>query len=503
MTNMTEPNTYQLFIVGGGVNGCGIARDAAGRGLSVCLAEQSDLAGATSSGSTKLIHGGLRYLEHYEFSLVRKSLTERETLWKIAPHLIRPLRFVLPHHKGLRPAWLIRLGLALYDHLGGRKQLATSTTLNLARDDAGKPLQAKYKKGFEYSDCWVDDARLVVLNALDATRKGANILTHTKVISAQRENGKWKIQTENSHNEIHTFYAEVLINATGPWVDHFLNTATGDQNPDQIRLVRGSHIVVPRRFDHDRCYLFQNSDDRIVFAIPYEDRFTLIGTTDNDYHGPPSQVAITDKEIDYLCQAVGEYFAEPVLPEEVVWSYSALRPLLDSGESDAQSVTRDYQIKTQTHQGKTALINIYGGKITTYRLLAEEVMNAVEPYLPNQSAPWTASQPLPGGEFATDQFPTQVSALLEQYPFLSMQHAHRFIRLYGTLAHAILEAKTSYEDMGLHFGGDLYEAEVSYLINNEWATNAQDVLWRRTKEGLKFSVEQREKLDQFFQTLTP
>ena len=500
---MTEPNTYQLFIVGGGINGCGIARDAAGRGLSVCLAEQSDLAGATSSGSTKLIHGGLRYLEHYEFALVRKSLTERETLWKIAPHLIRPLRFVLPHHKGLRPAWLIRLGLALYDHLGGRKQLPTSTTLNLNRDDAGKPLQEQYKKGFEYSDCWVDDARLVVLNALDAARHGANILTRTKVISAKRENDKWKIQTQNSQNEIQTFYADVLINAAGPWVDHFLNTATDDQAPDQIRLVRGSHIVVPRRFDHDRCYLFQNADNRIVFAIPYEDQFTLIGTTDSDYDGNPDQVTITDEEIDYLCQAVGEYFVEPVLPDEVVWSYSALRPLLDSGESDAQFVTRDYQIKTQTHQDKMALINIYGGKITTYRLLAEDVMNAAAPYLPNESSSWTASQPLPGGEFATDQFPAQVGALVERYPFLTTEHAHRFTRLYGTLVDEILKGKTSYEDMGLHFGGDLYEAEVNYLINNEWATNAQDVLWRRTKEGLKFSVKQREKLEQFFQTLTP
>ncbi len=360
---------YDIFIVGGGINGCGIARDAVGRGYSVALAEMNDLGSGTSSWSTKLIHGGLRYLEHYEFRLVRESLMEREVLWAAAPHIIKPMRFVLPHHSGLRPAWLLRLGLFLYDHIGGRKKLPPTRVLDLTTDEAGKPLKPQFRRAFEYSDCWVNDARLVVLNARDAANRGAVIHTRTKVVSARRENGVWQITLEGG-GERHTVTAGLLVNAAGPWVDAFLQGSLG-RNDKHVRLVQGSHIVIQRKFEHERAYFFQNSDGRIFFAIPYEEDFTLIGTTDRDYSGDPGKAEISAEEIDYLCAGASEYFRDPVTPADIVWTYSGVRPLFDDGASKAQEATRDYVLKADTENGKAACINIFGGKITTYRRLSE------------------------------------------------------------------------------------------------------------------------------------
>ncbi|PWC31547.1 glycerol-3-phosphate dehydrogenase, partial [Azospirillum sp. TSO22-1] len=359
-------------MIGGGINGCGIARDAAGRGASVFLCEQGDLASATSSASTKLIHGGLRYLEYYEFRLVREALKEREVLWRMAPHIIRPLRFVLPHLAGLRPAWFLRLGLFLYDHLGGRERLPGTRTLDLRTDEAGQPLKPGLKRAFEYSDCWVEDARLVVLNAQDAARLGATIRTRTRCVEAARRDGLWQVTVEDVRTGVRsTIRAKVLVNAAGPWVAEVLEQCLRTEVGHRIRLVQGSHIVVPRLFAHERCYIFQNADGRIVFAIPYERDFTLIGTTDQDYQGDPAGVHATEAEITYLCAAAGEYFATPIRPEDVVWSYSGVRPLFDDGASAAQAATRDYVLALDAPEGGAPLLSVFGGKITTYRKLAE------------------------------------------------------------------------------------------------------------------------------------
>lgn len=495
---MTEPDqTVDVFVVGGGINGCGIARDAAGRGYTVFLAEMNDLASGTSSWSTKLIHGGLRYLEHYEFRLVREALMEREVLWALAPHIIRPLRFVLPHHEGLRPAWFLRLGLFLYDHLGGRKQLPATATLDMRTDPAGKPLKPLFSKAFEYSDCWVDDARLVALNARDAADRGAVIRTRSKVTEAVRTDNGWRITVQNRLDDsTSTVAARVLVNAAGPWVDRVLNETTGRNDARNVRLVQGSHIVVPKLFEHDRSYIFQNADGRIIFAIPYEQDFTLIGTTDQDYTGDPKDVAITPAEITYLCAAASEYFTTPITPDDVTWTYSGVRPLFDDGASKAQEATRDYVLRDEA-VGSGGLINIFGGKLTTYRKLGEAVLEKIEARLGARGARWTRGAALPGGDFPVDGTGDLVAALRAEYPFLSNDLVKRLVRLYGTRTRNLVGDAASLTDLGRCFGADLYEAEVRYLMAQEWAVESADVLWRRTKLGLRLSTEDVSALQEF------
>ena len=488
-----------IFVIGGGINGCGIARDAAGRGYSVVLAEMKDLASGTSSASTKLIHGGLRYLEHYEFRLVREALMEREVLWAMAPHVIWPMRFVLPFQKGgLRPAWLIRLGLFLYDHIGGRRLLPATSTLDMTRDAAGGPLKSLFRKAFEYSDGWVDDARLVVLNARDAADRGADVRVGTKVIGAGRENGHWSVETENVETgERATVRARMLVNAAGPWVDKVLSGALGRNDVHNVRLVQGSHIVVKKKFADPRAYFFQNPDGRIMFAIPYEADFTLIGTTDRDYDGDPREVRISDEEIGYLCRSASEYFAEPVEPSDIVWTYSGIRPLFDDGASKAQEATRDYVLKLEGTNGKAPLLNIFGGKLTTYRRLAESALEKIGEAIGAKGAEWTATSRLPGGDFPAQRFDDQVAAVAARYPFLARDHARRLVRLYGTKATAILGGAASAADLGRHFGSDLYEVEVRWLMTKEWARHAEDVLWRRTKRGLHLSATEAAALEDY------
>ena len=483
-----------IAIIGGGINGCGIARDAAGRGLSVYLCEQNDLASGTSSWSTKLIHGGLRYLEHFEFRLVREALIERERLWRLAPHIIWPLRFVLPAHRGLRPAWLLRLGLFLYDHLGGRKLLPATRTLNLLSDEAGLPLKPDASIGFEYSDCWVDDARLVVLNAMDARSRGATIETHQKLISAERVDSHWRLLIEDQETkQTKTIEARALVNAAGPWVADILQQKVKSDMESNVRLVQGSHIVLRRIYDHDRAYIFQNADGRIIFAIPYQNQFTLIGTTDRDYKGDPGEVHATEDEIAYLIAAASEYFKSPLKREDVVWSYSGVRPLYDDGASKAQEATRDYVLKLDKPDGKAPLLSVFGGKITTYRRLAEAVLDRLKPYFPSLSAHigWTAQDCLPGGDFPETGFVALVDGLLADYPQFDRAYLTRLSRLYGTCARKILGSAKSMADLGQHFGGTLTAREIDYLISSEWAKTADDILWRRTKLGLVLTEAER------------
>ena len=493
--------TYDLAIIGGGINGCGIARDAAGRGLSVYLCEQGDLAGATSSASTKLVHGGLRYLEKYEFRLVREALTEREVLWGIAPHIIWPLRFVLPYHAGLRPAWLLRLGLFIYDHLGGRKLLPATRTLDLATDVAGKPLRpGSYRRGFEYSDCWVEDARLVALNARDAADKGAVIKTRTMAVSAERGSGGWRLATRDlATGADEKIAARVLVNAAGPWVGEVLARTQGRNAPASVRLVQGSHIVVRRLYEHDRCYIFQNADNRIIFAIPYEHDFTLIGTTDRDYAGDPADVKASPEEVSYLCDAANEYFATQLAPADVVWTYSGVRPLYDDGASDAQSATRDYVLELDA-AGGAPMLSIFGGKITTYRRLSMHATEKLAPFLPEMSrerADWSGSSALPGGDFPVAGFDALVGKLCADYGFMPREQVRRLARAYGTRARMVLGNAKAMADLGREFGAGLSEAEVLYLMHQEWAVEAQDVVWRRSKLGLRMSVAQIAELGRF------
>ena len=498
---------YDILIIGGGINGCGIARDAVGRGYSVYLCEAEDLASGTSSQSTKLIHGGLRYLEHYEFRLVREALTEREILWKIAPHIIHPLRFVLPHHKGLRPAWLLRLGLFLYDHIGGRKKLPTTKTLNLSKDETGKPLRLDYSKGYEYSDCAVDDARLVILNALDAAEHGASINTRAKCVDMQRTEGHWSATIEDQQTQRQTkINAKIIINASGPWADDVLEILHPITHKN-IRLVQGSHIIVPKIYSHDKCYIFQNQDDRIIFAIPYHEHFTLIGTTDHEYTGDPRKTKITQKEIDYLCSSANNYFNEQISPADIVGTYSGVRSLYNDGASKAQEATRDYVLRVDRPSPKVApMINIFGGKITTYRRLAESMMEKIEGLLEKESdlntGKWTSSEPLPGGDFAIEELSTLCKQLHKEYSFLSEDEATRFIKLYGTRAKKLLGDAKSYKDLGQAFGHSLYQREVEYLIKTEWAITAQDVLWRRTKLGLLFNTKEQAALEKWMADYT-
>ncbi len=489
---------FDLAVIGGGINGCGIARDAAGRGLSVFLCEQDDLACGTSSASTKLIHGGLRYLEYYEFRLVREALREREVLLTAAPHIISPLRFILPHHAGLRPAWLIRLGLFLYDHIGGRKFLPGTTSVNLLTDETGRPLKKNFSKGFEYSDCWVMDSRLVVLNAMDAAGKGAAIRTRTRLLSATRTGKAWTLNLlDKSRNEEYTVQAGVLVNASGPWLDELLARISHTATRENIRMVKGSHIIVRKMFDHDRAYIFQNEDGRIIFAIPYERDFTLIGTTDVDFHGDPGAVAISEEETSYLCRAASEYFTCGLTPADVVGSFSGIRPLFDDGKSDAKAATRDYVLKLDTGHGEAPLLSLYGGKITTYRKLAESVLAKLSPFLPDMGGEWTETAHLPGGNFRPDGFNAEVDKLLTRCPILNADLASRLIRTYGTCAGPMTAAIKDRQGLGKCFADNLYGFEIDYLIKNEWAKNAEDVLWRRTRLGLVVTTEETEVLNTY------
>lgn len=490
---------FDIFIIGGGVNGCGIARDAAGRGYSVALCEKEDLASGTSSGSTKLIHGGLRYLEHYEFRLVREALSERELLWKAAPHIIWPLRFVLPHHKELRPSWLLRLGLFLYDHIGGRKKLPATKSLDLTTHEAGNPLKSFLKKGFEYSDCWVEDSRLVVLNARDAADLGARIETRTECVKAERIGDLWKVTTKDvKTGETKTETAKLLINASGPWVDNVLNTSLQVSNAKNVRLVQGSHIVVPKMFEHDKCYIFQNADDRIIFAIPYEQDFTLIGTTDHDFKGTLEDIKISGEETEYLCHAASEYFESKIEKEQVVWDYSGVRPLYDDGASKAQEATRDYVLRVDGKSDEPKVINVFGGKITTYRRLAESMLEKVEEVLGAKSGKWTSGATLPGGDFEAEDFDKLVTSYSKAHPYLETKTVQRLVRAYGTHTKDILEPVSSAADLGEHFGSGLYEAETNYLAKKEWAKSAEDVLWRRSKLGLRLNDAEQAKLADWF-----
>ncbi|MEO3431814.1 glycerol-3-phosphate dehydrogenase [Inquilinus sp. CAU 1745] len=488
-------DTYDLLIVGGGINGAGIARDASGRGLKVLLCEQSDLASATSSASSKLIHGGLRYLELYEFRLVREALAEREVLLRAAPHIIRPLRFVLPHNKILRPAWMIRLGLFLYDHLGGKRSLPGTVGFDLRREPEGAPLKDRMTKGFAYSDCWVEDSRLVVLNAIDAQARGADILVRTRCVSARREEDQWRAtlrdETTGAEREV---TAKILVNAAGPWVDSFLKNVAGRDCKASLKLVKGSHIIVPRLYEGEHAYILQNADRRVIFAIPYED-FTLIGTTDIVYEGDPGKVAISEEEIRYLCDAVGRYFDKPVSPDEIVSSYSGVRPLYDDRQDNPSAVTRDYVFDVEAPGGDAPLLSIYGGKITTYRKLAEHALEKLSPHLPALKPAWTAAEPLPGGDVPDRDIDRFLAGLRSAFPCLPEDLAKRYCRLYGTLCHRFLDGVVSMDDLGIHFGASLYEREVRYLVDHEWARTAEDVLWRRTRLGLTMPEEGRVRLE--------
>ncbi len=497
---MSTDTLFDLIVIGGGVNGCGVARDAAGRGASVVLLEQGDLASATSSASTKLIHGGLRYLEHYKFRLVRESLMEREVLWAIAPHLIQPLRFVLPLHKGLRPPWMLRLGLFLYDHIGGRKRLPATKGIDLARDPAGAPLKPGYSKAFEYSDCWVDDARLVALNALDASERGATILTRTRMTAAERLADHWRVTAVGAKGETPTFRARCLVNAAGPWVGQ-VTGLTGVPAPAHVRLVRGSHIVVRKLFDHDRAYIFQNGDGRIIFAVPYEGDFTLIGTTDAD-HADLEKVEASDAEVDYLVAAASEYFKAAIRVEDVVWRYAGVRPLLDDGASSAQEATRDYVLALDAPEGAAPALNIFGGKITTYRRLGEAVIDKLAPHLAWARKPhWTASAALPGGDLPAESLDAFIEDVASAYPFLSAHQARRMAMAYGSRLTEVIGDAASREDMGQDFGAGLHEREVRYLVDKEWAHTAQDVLWRRGKLGLRLDAGQVARLSDFMASI--
>ena len=478
-------DSYDLLVVGGGINGCGIARDAAGRGYSVVLVEQGDLAEGASSRSTKLIHGGLRYLETYQFRLVREALAEREILWRNAPHLVSPLRFVLPVQPGRRPAWLLRLGLFLYDHFSARRFLPPTTSLDLRAAPEGAPLRDELSRGFAYSDCRVDDARLVVLNARDAADRGATILTRTRLVRAEPEGGAWRATLRDLATSAEkSVSARLIVNAAGPWAASVFGLCGGGAAP-HLRLVRGSHIVVPRIFEHDGAYIFQNDDGRIVFAIAYERDFTLIGTTDEEFSGPPENVAITPEEIAYLCRAVSGCFTRPVAPSDVVWAFSGLRPLFDSGAGSAAKASRDYVIADGVVEG-APLINVFGGKLTAYRRLSQQVSARIGAKIGARGGAWTENASLPGGDFSGGDREAFAHQLRTEKPFLSADQAARFARSYGTLCRAFLESA----DLGRDFGAGLTEAEVDYLVSREWARTAEDILWRRSKLGLRFSAEQ-------------
>ncbi|WP_374980119.1 glycerol-3-phosphate dehydrogenase [Pseudomonas solani] len=484
---------YDLAVVGGGINGVGIAADAAGRGLSVFLCEKDDLAQHTSSASSKLIHGGLRYLEHYEFRLVREALAEREVLLAKAPHIVRPMRFVLPHRPHLRPAWMIRAGLFLYDHLGKREKLPGSRGLKFG---AGSPLKADIARGFEYSDCWVDDARLVVLNAMAARENGAHIHTRTRCVSARRSKGLWHIHLERADGTLLSIRARALVNAAGPWVAKFIKDDLKQKSPYGIRLIQGSHIIVPRLHDGEHAYILQNEDRRIVFAIPYLERFTLIGTTDREYQGDPAKVAISAEETAYLLDVVNRHFKQQISEKDILRTYSGVRPLCDDESDDPSAVTRDYTLSLEAHPGEAPLLSVFGGKLTTYRKLAESALAQLAPFFPNAKPSWTASQPLPGGEQMSSQAEL-AEALCARFGWLPDSLARRWAGTYGSRTWKMLDGVQNLTDLGDHLGGGLYSREVDYLCRAEWATGLDDILWRRTKLGLFMTPGQQERLAQY------
>jgi glycerol-3-phosphate dehydrogenase len=485
---------FDLAVIGGGINGTGIARDAAGRGLRVVLFEQNDLASGTSSASSKLIHGGLRYLEHWEFRLVHAALAEREILLRAAPHLIRPLRFVLPINRARRSPMLLRLGLLLYDWIGRRKILEGTRELDLLTDAAGHPLRSIFHQAYEYSDCFADDARLVVLNAVDAAERGAVIRTRTRCVRAERSD-VWRLVL-NARGERDTVTARVLVNAAGAWVETVAAAVLRATAPPRLRLDKGSHIVVRRLYDHDRAYILQAADRRVVFAIPFQNDFTLIGTTDVSFSGNPAVVVPTAEEIDYLCGVVNEYFRGSIVAADVVWAYAGVRSLYDDGAHKPQDIGREYELILDERFGEAPLLTVYGGKITTYRRLAEDALARLAHFFPPVRS-WTATSPLPGGNFSYDGLGVQIARTLQRWPFLTDSHAERLVRAYGTRVENVLKDASRLDDLGQRFGADLTAAEVRYLMQTEWAQSADDVLWRRSKLGLRFSQAQRAALEDF------
>ena len=485
---------FDLAIVGGGINGTGIARDAAGRGFRVVLIEQNDLASGTSSASSKLIHGGLRYLEHYEFRLVREALREREVLLRMAPHLIRPMRFVLPIDDARRSAMLLRLGLLIYDWLSWRKILPGSRELDLVTDEAGQPLKSRFHHAFEYSDCFADDSRLVVLNAVDAAERGAVIRTRTRCVRAER-NDIWRLVL-NARGQRDVVTARILINATGAWSDIFAETALRKEPQGRLRLDKGSHIVVRRLYEADRAYILQAADSRVVFAIPFQRDFTLIGTTDQTFTGDPSTVLPSGEEIDYLCGVINEYFRTSIGAADVTLAYAGVRSLYDDGARKPQDIGRDYALNLDERYGEAPILTVYGGKVTTHRRLAEDVLMRLAHFFP-PSRPWTAQSSLPGGDFVYDGVETLIESTQRTWKFLSNDHARRLVCAYGTRVNAVLGKAAGIDDLGMRFGADLTAAEARYLMSKEWALTADDVLWRRSKLGLRFAPEQTAILDRF------
>jgi len=489
---MTRGDEYDVLVIGGGINGAGIARDAAGRGWRVALCEQGDLANYTSSASTKLIHGGLRYLEHGEFGLVRKALRERAVLLRIAPHIVWPLRLVMPHVRGLRPAWMIRAGLFLYDHLGGRRHLPASGVVRLQEHPAGAALDPALQRGFVFSDCWVQDARLVVLNAMDAAARGAAVWPRSRCVGAERGDGCWRVRLRSAiDGREQDVRARALVNAAGPWVGRLAGDVLHDVPNARVTLVKGSHIVVPRLHDCGHAYLFQHTDGRVVFAIPYERDYTLIGTTEVAYEGDPAAAEASDDEVRYLCEAVSRYLARPVVPDDVVRTYAGVRPLHDAQGGDASALSRDYALRLEA--GSAPLLTVLGGKLTTYRVLAEDACARLARVLGGSRTGWTATAPLPGGDLPGGDFDAFLAALRRRYPWLPQATAWRMARNYGTRAERILGAAQCTGDLGEHFGADLYEAELDYVVRHEWAHTVDDVLWRRSKLGLVLDEQQRER----------
>jgi glycerol-3-phosphate dehydrogenase len=482
---------YDLLIIGGGINGVGIARDAAGRGLSVLLAEKDDLGAHTSSASSKLIHGGLRYLEQFEFRLVAESLAEREVLLRIAAHLVRPVRFVMPHVPQLRPRWMIRTGLFLYDHLGRRTRLPGSHSVRLDRPPYSAGLKPEYRHGFIYSDCCVDDARLVVANARDAKARGASILTRTECLAAKREGGLWRVQLRGKDRGPEVT-ARAIVNAAGPWVKAVLNERLRQPSQDEVRLVRGSHIVVPRLYDGDHAHILQNDDRRVVFMIPYEERYTLVGTTDVPHEGDPSRPEASAAEVEYLCHAVNRYLRRAVTPAEVLWRYAGVRPLYDDGSANPSAVTRDYVLRLDSDQSVAPVLSVFGGKITTYRRLAEHALEKLAPWFPDRGPSWSGDSPLPGATIPHGDGARFAQRLQERYAGLPRALLAELARRHGALAYDVLGDATTVADLGAHLGAQLYTREIDYLVEHEWARTGEDVLWRRTKAGLQLDTGQCE-----------
>lgn len=496
---------YDLFVVGGGINGTGVAADASGRGLSVALCEQHDLASATSSASSKLIHGGLRYLEHYEFRLVREALAEREVLLANAPHLITPLRFILPHQPHLRPAWMIRIGLFLYDHLSSRNRLPASKGLTLKCDAPNNPLKKTIRYGFEYADCRVDDARLVIANALAAQARGARILPRTRCLSAHRNNGLWHLWLEDTiSGQSFPVRARGLVNAAGPWAQQFFEQQMNTASPRRIRLIKGSHIVTHKLYEGDQAYILQNEDQRIVFVIPYDKDFTLIGTTDKRYEGDPANVQIDADEEQYLLKIVNDHFNRQISSNDVLWRYSGVRPLCDDESDSPSAMTRDYTLDLQVDDnGRAPLLSVFGGKITTYRRLAEAALQTLEPYFTNMGPRWTRHHALPGGDIGEPLFEDWLVRIRTQYAWLPPALCERLARAYGTRLHLLLAGCSNLADLGQHFGHDLYQREVEFLLQREWARTADDILWRRSKLGLHLNRAQCHTLQAFIEQQHP